>query len=74
MFNGNYPCILINDLNYELEVYCERLLLASAIVDGTFNFFQIKRIFKTAGRNPFDLKNMIKLIYFGSIDKIQSSI
>ena len=51
-----------------------KLFLGSAIVDGTFEYFEIERIVKDKGRPPHDLKNMVKLIYLASIEKIESSI
>ena len=59
--------------NYTFEERWEKLLLASEIVDGTFNYFQIERFLKNKGRDPWDLKNMIKLIYLASVEKIESS-
>ena len=36
--------------------------------------FKLNILLKECGRNPWDLKNMIKLIFLASIDKIESSI
>ena len=40
-----------------------KLFLGSAIVDGTFEYFEIERIVKDKGRPPHDLKNMVKFNY-----------
>ena len=73
----NYPdysklSILLPDWDFEMEFI--KLVMGSEIVDATFNYFQIERIAKEGGRNPWDLKNMIKLIFLASIDKIESSV
>lgn len=59
-----------NNVDYELD----KFLLASEIVEGAFNFFQIEREVKDAGRDPWDLKNydetnsyLVKLRKFRSI-------
>ena len=44
------------------------------IVDGTFNYFQIERIENDKGRTPWDLKNMIKLMFLAAVEKNLSSI
>ena len=64
-------CSIILNLipNYEFEERWEKLLLASEIVDATFNYFQINRILKGKGRCPWDLKNMIKLMYLAAVEK-----
>lgn len=51
------------------DVFC----LATAIVNGTFKFYDIKRVTKNIGRKPWDLKGMILIIFFGAIDNIISS-
>lgn len=33
-----------------------KLVMGCEIVDATFNYFQIERIAKEGGRNPWDLK------------------
>ena len=60
--------------NYKFEERWEKLYLASEIVDATFNYFQIEYILKDKGRNPWDLKNMIKLIFLGSVEKNENSV
>ena len=60
--------------NYEYEERWEKLLLSSEIVDGTFNYFQIERIENDKGRTPWDLKNMIKLMFLAAVEKNLSSI
>lgn len=60
--------------NYKFEERWEKLYLASEIVDATFNYFQIEYILKDKGRKPWDLKNMIKLIFLGSVEKNENSV
>lgn len=55
--------------NYKFEERWEKLYLASEIVDATFNYFQIEYILKDKGRNPWDLKNMIKLMFLAAVEK-----
>ncbi len=74
MYNTNLAGLSILYPNWEFEDHLNKLVIASEIVDGTFRFFDIKRVDKNTGRNPWDLKNMIKLMFLGSIDKIVSSI
>ena len=50
-----------------------KVLWGSEIVDGAFVFFEIERILKESGRTPWDLKNMIKLMFLNSMDKEESS-
>ena len=38
-----------------------------------FNFFKIEQKISNIGKPPFDLKNMIKLIFYGYINKITST-
>lgn len=58
----------------EMEDEFQLMYLASTIVDGAFNFFKIERKSSNVGKPPFDLKDMIKLIFYGYINKITSSI
>ena len=58
----------------EMEKEFQFMYLASEIVDGSFKFFKIERITSGPGKPPFDLKDMIKLIFYGYINKITSSI
>ena len=58
----------------EMEEEFQLMFFASAIVDGTFNFFKIERITSNVGKPPFELKSMIKLIFYGYINKITSSV
>ena len=51
-----------------------KFYFASAIVEGTFNYYNIGREVKLVGKPPWDLKNIIKLIHFGEMEKIDSSI
>ena len=68
-------CSILNLIpNYVFEERWEKLLIASEIVDATFNYFQIEPILKKKGRNPWNLKNMIKLIYLSSVEKNENSI
>lgn len=64
-----YSPILNLTPNFEFEKRWEKLLLASEIVDATFYYFQINRIIKDKGRRPWDLKNMINLMYLASVEK-----
>ena len=50
------------------------MYLASIIVDSAFNFFKIERITSDKGKPPFKLKDMIKLIFYGYINKITSTV
>lgn len=50
-----------------------KVLWGSEIVDGAFVFFEIERILKESSRTPWDLKNMIKLMFLNSMDKEESS-
>ena len=74
MILDNY---ILKDLSREIdemEKEFQFMYLASEIVDGTFKFFKIERITSGPGKPPFDLKDMIKLIFYGHINKITSSI
>ena len=74
MILNNY---ILRDLTREIEEIEEEfqfMYLASEIVDGTFKFFKIERLTSGPGKPPFDLKDMIKLIFYGHINKITSSV
>ena len=43
-------------------------------MDDAFNYFKIERKLSNVGKPPFDLKDIIKLIFYGRINKITSSI
>ena len=58
----------------EMDEEIQRMHLASKIIDGTFEFFQIERVKSGPGKPPHDFKSMIKLIFYGYINKITSSI
>ena len=58
----------------KMEDEIQLMYLASAIVDGTFDFFKIERKVSNVGKPPFDLKDMIKLIFYGYINKITSTV
>lgn len=73
MSASNYISYSVLIPDYELDGLWGKLLLASTIVEGTFEFFQIERDVKNIGRKPFDLKNMIKIMFFASIEKIEST-
>ena len=65
MILNNY---ILNDLSWEInemEEEFQLMYLASSIVDGAFNFFKIERKVSNVGKPPFDLKDMIKLIFYG---------
>ena len=49
-------------------------LCISAIVDGTFDYYKIERVRYNKGKPPFGLKDMIKLIFHGYINKITGSL
>jgi hypothetical protein len=57
-----------------MEDEFQLMYLASTIVDGTFNFFKIERKISNVGKPPFNLKDMIKLIFYGYINKITSTV
>ena len=59
---------------YFLNDHQAKFYFASAIVEGTFNYYNIEREVKLVGKQPWDLKNIIKLIHFGEMEKIDSSI
>ena len=65
--------ILVKD-DTKLEEEFKVMYLASVIVDGAFNYFKIERKLSNVGKPPFDLKDIIKLIFYGRINKITSSI
>ena len=58
----------------EMAEEFQLMYLASEIIDGTFNFFKIKRDTSGPGKPPYDFKCMIKLIFYGYINKITSSV
>lgn len=47
----------------EMEEEFQLMYFASIIVDGTFNYFKIERKTSNVGKPPFELKDMIKLIF-----------
>lgn len=57
-----------------MEEEFQLMYLASSIVDGTFNFFKIERKVSNVGKPSFELKDMIKLIFYGYINKITSTV
>ena len=70
-------CNILRDFSREIDEMEEEfqlMYLASEIVDGTFNYFKIERITSNVGKPPFDLKDMIKLIFYGYINKITSTV
>lgn len=58
----------------EMEEEFQLMYFASEIVECTFDFFEIERKTVKVGKPPFDLKDMIKLIFYGHINKITSSV
>ena len=58
----------------KMEEEFQLMYLASTIVDCTFDFFKIERKVSNVGKPPFDLKDMIKLIFYGYINKITSTV
>ena len=70
-------CHILRDFSREIDEMEEEfqlMYLASEIVDGTFNFFKIERKTSNVGKPPFELKDMIKLIFYGYINKITSTV
>ena len=68
---------ILRDFNMEIskmEDEFQLMCFASTIVDGTFNFFKIERKVSNVGKPPFDPKDMIKLIFYGYINKITSTV
>lgn len=63
---------ILNDFSGEIEKMEEEfqlMYLASEIIDGTFNFFKIERDTSGPGKPPFNLKDIIKLIFMGILIK-----
>ncbi len=58
----------------EMEDEFQLMYFASTIVDSTFNFFKIEQKISNVGKLPFDVKDMIKLIFYGHINKITSTV
>ena len=70
-------CKILRDFSMEIDKMEDEFQLmyfASIIVDGAFDFFKIERKVSNVGRPPFDLKDMIKLIFYGYINKITSTV
>ena len=70
-------CNILRDFTREIDEMEEEfqlMYLASEIVDGTFKYFKIERKTSNVGKPPFDLKDMIKLIFYGYINKITSTV
>ena len=68
---------ILRNFDMEIEKMEEEFQLmyfASIIVDGAFNFFKIERKVSNVGKPPFDLKDMIKLIFYRYINKITSTV
>ena len=73
----NLNCFILRDFSREIDEMEEEfqlMYLASEIVDGAFNFFKIEQKTSNAGKPPFKLKDMIKLIFYGYINKITSTV
>ena len=69
--------LILSDKSREIDEMDEEfqlMYLASIIVDSAFNFFKIEQITSDKGKPPFELKDMIKLIFYGYINKITSSV
>ncbi len=59
--------LILSDKSSEIDEMDEEyqiMYLESYIVDSAFNFFKIKQITSGKGKPPFELKNMIKLIFY----------
>ena len=70
-------CNILRDFSREIDEMEEEfqiMYFASEIVDGTFKFFKIERKTSNVGKPPFNLKGMIKLIFYGYINKITSTV
>lgn len=70
-------CKILRDFSMEIgkmEGEFQLMYFASTIVDGAFDFFKIERKVSNVGKPPFDLKDMIKLIFYGYINKITSTV
>ena len=70
-------CNILRNFGREIggmEEEFQLMYLASEIVDGTFKYFKIERKTSNVGKPPFDLKDMIKLIFYGYINKITSTV
>lgn len=70
-------CKILRDFSMEIgkmEDEFQLMYFSSTIVDGAFDFFKIERKVSNVGRPPFDLKDMMKLIFYGYINKITSTV
>ena len=70
-------CKILRDFSMEIDKMEDEFQLmyfASIIVDGAFDFFKIERKVSNVGKPPFDLKDMIKLIFYGYVNKITSTV
>ena len=70
-------CKILRDFSIEIgkmEDEFHLMYCASTIVDGVFNFFKIERKVSNVGKPPFNLKDMVKLIFYGYINKITSTV
>lgn len=69
--------MILRDFSREIDEMAEEfqlMYLASEIIDGAFNFFKIERDTTGLGKSPYNLKCMIKLIFYEYINKITSSV
>ena len=65
-------CNILIDFSREIEEMEEEfqlMYLASEIIDGTFKYFKIERKITNVEKPPFDLKDMIKLIFMNILIK-----
>ena len=70
-------CKILRDFSMEIgkmEDEFQLMYFASAIFDGTFDFFKIEWKVSNIERPPFDLKDMMKLIFYEYINKITSTV
>ena len=70
-------CKILRDFSMEIgkmEDEFQLMYFASAIFDGTFDFFKIEWKVSNIKRPPFDLKDMMKLIFYEYINKITSTV
>ena len=62
--------MILRDFSDEIDEMVEEfqlMYLASEIIEGAFNFFEIKHDTSGPGKPPYDFKCMIKLIFFMAI-------
>ena len=58
----------------EMEEEFQLMYLSSEIIEGAFKYFKIERKRSNIGKPPFNLKDMIKLMFYDHIKKITSTV